>query len=434
MTNRRVVIINLDGLRRDLVSPATTPHLAAFAARAEWFEDYRTVFPSCTRVVSASMATGCTPASHGLQGNSVALIESGRLVLRDAGDPQFLQHKRRVTGCALQVPTLAERVKTVGGQIVFSNVSPGAAYAHDPDGHGFVYHRAGSFGPGRIEVQADDRLDVTLDSRGDGRMTARFIDEVVMTRCPAVGILWLGEPDHIQHNAPLGSPEHLAVLAEADRQAAMVITAVEKQRDQGEDILLLIGSDHGHQTVDGIIDIDAGLIGAGLKDNHGSDEILAVSNGTSALIYVDPERGPALSRVRSFLDSSDWAGQIFGPEELGRIGQAHSSGLAFAVSMRSTDDPNPFGIKGSSLAAKPAIGKPDRLGCGQHGGLGIYEQAPFLMAWGAGFHPGRTRKTPAHVIDLAPTVLSHLGLACTGMDGQALQAAAWRLEPSTISA
>src|SRR4051812_40796621 len=101
---KRVVIIILDGLRRDLVSPTTTPHLADFTAQAEWFEDYRTVFPSCTRVVSASVATGCTPARHGLQGNSVALIESGRLVLRDAGDPQFLQHKRRVTGSSLQVP------------------------------------------------------------------------------------------------------------------------------------------------------------------------------------------------------------------------------------------------------------------------------------------------------------------------------------------
>ncbi|MGJ5180245.1 alkaline phosphatase family protein [Bradyrhizobium oligotrophicum] len=432
---KRVVIIILDGLRRDLVSPATTPHLAGFAAQAEWFEDYRTVFPSCTRVVSASVATGCTPARHGLQGNSVALIEAGRLVLRDAGDPQFLQHKRRVTGSSLQVPTLAERVKTVGGQIVFSNVSPGAAYAHDPDGHGFVYHRAGSFGPGRIEVAAGDRLDVTLDSRGDASMTARFIDDVLVRRRPAVGVLWLGEPDHIQHNAPLGSPDHLAVLAEADRRAAEVIAAVERQRDQGEDILLLIGSDHGHQTVEDIVDIDAALITAGLKANHASDEILAISNGTSALIYVDSQRGPPLQNVRSFLERSDWAGQVFGPDELDRVGQAHTGGLAFAVSMRSSDVPNRFGIRGSSLAAKPALGKPDRLGCGQHGGLGTYEQAPFLMAWGKGFRPGQIRTSPARVTDIAPTVLSHLGLACTGMDGEALQqAAALRSETRAMTA
>jgi hypothetical protein len=45
--------------------------------------------------------------------------------------------------------SLAERLVTAGGSAVFSNVSPGAAYAHDPDGYGTVRHRAGSFGPGR---------------------------------------------------------------------------------------------------------------------------------------------------------------------------------------------------------------------------------------------------------------------------------------------
>jgi len=40
-----------------------------------------------------------------------------------------------------------------GGMILFSNVSPGAAYAHDPDGHGHVYHRAGSYAPGRKRIE-----------------------------------------------------------------------------------------------------------------------------------------------------------------------------------------------------------------------------------------------------------------------------------------
>jgi len=106
----RAILVILDGLRRDLVTPQTTPRLAAFAERAEQFAAHRTVFPSCTRVVSASLATGCHPARHGLQGNTMALMENGRLVRHDAGRPDFLQHKRRVTGRALAVPTLAERL------------------------------------------------------------------------------------------------------------------------------------------------------------------------------------------------------------------------------------------------------------------------------------------------------------------------------------
>jgi hypothetical protein len=53
--------------------------------------------------------------------------------------------------------------------ILFSNVSPGAAYAHDPDGYGFVYHRAGSFGPGRTPLDGARALKIAQDAAGDAR-------------------------------------------------------------------------------------------------------------------------------------------------------------------------------------------------------------------------------------------------------------------------
>jgi hypothetical protein len=138
---RRVVVVVLDGLRRDLIAEPHMPALSRFARRSRVFGAHRSMFPSATRVVSASFATGCTPARHELAGNTLALLEEGRLVYHDAGHPDFLQHKRRVTGRSLGAPTLAERLAPHGGMILFSNVSPGAAYAHDPDGYGFVYHR-----------------------------------------------------------------------------------------------------------------------------------------------------------------------------------------------------------------------------------------------------------------------------------------------------
>jgi arylsulfatase A-like enzyme len=418
---KRAVIVTADGLRRDMISAERTPHLKRFEDEAERFADYRTVFPSCTRVVSASLATGCFPGRHGLQGNSVALLEDGQLVARDAGHPDFLQHKRRVTGRALSMPTLAERVKAYGGAIVFSNVSPGAAYAHDPDGHGHVYHRAGSFGPGRTPVADGDHLDVTLDVAGDRRMTERFIDEVLTRRRPALSVLWLGEPDHIQHETALGSPAHLAVLAAADAHAGLVIDAVARLRAAGDDVLLCIGSDHGHQTVDGVIDVNGELIAAGLKASPASGDVVAASNGTSVLIYVHPDHADRVSNIRTFLDGCGWAGRVFGPDQLMEVGQAPDAALAFAVSMRASETPNAFGIPGSSLAARPAQGKADRLGCGQHGGLGRYEQQPFMMISGTGFAAGAVRDAPGRVIDIAPTVLVHLGLPCADVDGKPLQ-------------
>ncbi|HEV2439606.1 MAG TPA: alkaline phosphatase family protein [bacterium] len=423
---KRAVIVILDGLRRDLVTEACTPRLASFSARAERFAAHRSVFPSATRVVAASFATGCHPARHGLQGNSVALLENGAFVRHDAGGPDFLQHKRRVTGSSLAVPTMTERLEGRGGAITFSNASPGAAYAHDPDGHGFLYNRAGSFGPGRAPVPAADELRVTGDLAGDRAMTERFIAEVLMARRPALAVLWLHEPDHMQHELPLGSPPHLALLHQADAHAALVITAVDRLRNEGDDVLLAAGSDHGHQTVAGVVDIEAELIGAGLKAGPSSGEVVSVSSGTAALIYVHPDSAARIPALSDFLTSAPWAGRVFPPDRLGEVGQAPRGGLAFAVSMRAEDRANAQGVPGLSLEALPGTGKSHHLGFGQHGGLGAYEQAPFLMIDGPGFDAGAARAEPTSMIDIAPTVLCHLDLPAANMDGRPLQRAAHR--------
>jgi arylsulfatase A-like enzyme len=414
---RRVVVVILDGLRRDFVDHARTPRLVEFAGRAEQFPAYRTAFPSATRVVTATFATGCHPARHTLQGNSMALLENGRLLPHDAGLPDFLQHKRVVNGYSLAVPTLAERLAPHGGVIVYNNVSPGAAYAHDPDGYGHVYHRAGSFGPRRV---AADPLNVTLDAAGDRAMTGRFIADALGVRRPALAVLWLGEPDHIQHNMPLGSAEHLAVLRAADGNAGMVIDAVERLRAAGDDILLIVGSDHGHETVSGLVDVEAELIAARLKASAESDDVIAMSNGTSSLIYLHPDNERQRDRIGDFLASRAWAGRVIGAADLGSIGQAPHNGLAYAVSLQADASENEFGIPGRSLAATPRWGKPDRLGCGQHGGLGVFEQSPVLLIEGAGFTADARRADPVHVVDLAPTITQHLAVAASGMDGNAL--------------
>jgi len=418
---RRVVVVVLDGMRRDQISARHTPGLARFAKRAQAFGEHRSMFPSATRVVSASFATGCHPARHELRGNSLALMEAGRLVPHDAGHPDFLQHKRRVTGRALAVPTLAERVAAIGGMILFSNVSPGAAYAHDPDGFGHVYHRAGAYAPGRRRLEGADALDITQDAAGDQQMTARFIDEVLIERSPPLAMLWLGEPDATQHLKPLGSPPQLAALGAADANATRVIAAVDRLRDAGDSMLLIVCSDHGHQTVSRVVDVEAELIAAGLKDSRQSDDVVTPTSGTSTLIYVHPDSAQRIDAIARFLASRDWIDRVIGPDELPSVGQRAVDGLTFAISLKSDDAPNAFGIRGHSIEARPAAGKADHLGCGQHGGLARYEQMPFLMIEGPGFMGGTVTGAPTSPIDLAPTILAHLDQPGTGMDGRPLQ-------------
>jgi len=84
---RRAVIIVCDSLRRDLITPTDAPTLAGLAEAACNFTAARGVFPSTTRVSSASIATGCLPACHGLFGNTMALDEGGGLDCLSVGDP-----------------------------------------------------------------------------------------------------------------------------------------------------------------------------------------------------------------------------------------------------------------------------------------------------------------------------------------------------------
>jgi arylsulfatase A-like enzyme len=421
---RRVVVVVLDGLRRDFIDAARTPGLARFAQRAQSFAAHRSMFPSATRVVSASFATGCAPARHELQGNTMALMEGGQLVYHDAGHPEFLQHKRRVTGQSLAVPTLAERLAPHAGMIMFSNVSPGAAYAHDPDGHGYVYHRAGSYAPGRQRLEGAAALSIPHDVSGDRRMTDRFVEEVLAARRPALALLWLAEPDATQHLQPLGSPEHLDVLRQADGNAARVIEAVDRMRDKGDDALLVVCSDHGHQTVSRIIDVEAELVAAGLKDSLQSTDVVTPTSGTSSLVYVHPEQAARTDAIGAFLSSRDWVDRVVPAARLAEVGQAPHFALAFAVALKSDDAPNAFGVRGCSVESRPAPGKATHLNCGQHGGLGRYEQMPFLMVSGTGFAEGSVSTEPTSPIDIGPTILGHLAIPANGMDGRALQGAA----------
>ena len=416
---KRAVLIICDGLRADMVTPELTPNLCRFGDRARVFTRHRSVFPSTTRTTSASISTGCLPGRHGLEGNCVALDEGRGLTVFNVGQPDFRDRMRKATGHTLRVPTLAERLKDAGGCIVYSNVSAGAAHFQDPDGFGYVYHRQGSFGPGLKKLPDGDGLSVSHDAQGDTAMTDRFIAEVLGERRPRLAVLWQCEPDHTQHAAPLGSPQHRAVIANADRNAARVVEAVETTA-AGDDVLVIVASDHGHETVEGVARLETLLVAAGLKQSEDSTDVVVASNGFSANIYVaDAARG-RIADICRFLQGRDEVERVFAGQGLADVGQSDKGALAIAVTPRRSDAMNEFGFPGKSLAFDNRLATETVVGCGQHGGLGPYEQNPFLIVRGGGFKAGTRSDAPTSAIDIAPTILAHLGLPFAGMDGKPL--------------
>ena len=416
---KRAVVVICDGLRADMINPDWTPNLWRLKARFRSFANHRSVFPSTTRTNAASLATGCYPARHGLEGNAMALEEDGRFEVLSVGPPGFRDRLEKARGRTLTMPTIAERVTGTGGRaVVYSNVSPGAAMFHDPDGHGFIYHRSFSQGPGRAPL---DPLGVEHTAAGDTVMTDRFLDEVLIPGGPEYALIWQCEPDHTQHAVALGSPEHLAVIAAADANAGRIADRVEELDPTGENILLLVGSDHGHETTTEIVDLDEVLVAAGLKDGPDSREVAIAPQGTSVTIYLAPEAMEREGAIVAFLMEHPAVGGVVHGADLAKLGMPVGEGVPrIAVTGKVTDTPNAFGVKGGSVAFQGTLKISNNQGCGQHGGLGAYEQSPFAMARGPLYQGGTESGDPTSTVDLAPTILRHLGRDHADMDGAPL--------------
>ena len=427
-SERRAVLVVVDGLRGDLVGDAFTPNLHRLAARARWYPNHRCVFPSATRVNSASLATGCFPASHGLHGNVIALDEGEGLVPVPAGAPTFRERLRRATGRTLHRPTLSERLRGHGGAASWLNSSAGAAHMQDPDGHGLLLHRDGSHRPGFEPVEGPEHLDVTYDAAGDRETTRRFCAALDAAAPgapggPALHTLWLCEPDHSQHVMELGSGEHRALVRSADANVAEVAAAVGRMRGRGEEVLLVVCSDHGHETIGEVVPVEALMIEAGLKADAGSNDVVLASSGMGALVYLSDGAWTRRGDVAGWLERQPWCGPVFAGAALAEVGQREGggAGLAVAFAMAERDEPNRFGIPGISHVAGCRFSTTDAPGRGQHGGLGRYETNPVLIIDDGS---GRARRIEArtNAVDVAPTILDFLGVSCEGADGRPVPA------------
>lgn len=412
---KRAVYVNCDGLCTDWIDPSRTPTLAALSERGLRCAEHRAVFPSVTRASAASIATGCRPVRHGLHGNRMGLIEDGRLVVRDVGPPDFRGHMRKALGRTLRVPTMSERVAKHGGFVAYSNVSPGAAYFLDPDEHGEVRHRAGSYGPGGGEVPA---LPVKPGLDGDVEMAGLFCREVLREKPRAISVLWFGDPDLTMHNAPIGSPTHMAALKRIDGLVGQVAATIDELRAGGEDILFAVGSDHGHETITQGVNVIAWLDDNGFGKLREAGQIAIATQGTAILIYAIGDGVAVVPDLIAKAKAAPWFGALATGEELERLGIAPEGGLVAGISLAYSAEPNEFGVAGKRWASFNGS-EFKGLGYGQHGGWGPNETRPFLIL----DHPrcAPTRRTErTSLIDIAPTFLTFLGVPVDGIEGTAI--------------
>jgi arylsulfatase A-like enzyme len=239
-------------------------------------------------------------------------------------------------------------------------------------------------------------------------------------------VLWLSEPDSAQHASGVGSDAAIAALESSDEQLAAVLKALEEKNAlQSTDVFVV--SDHAFSTVARGPDVVASLkkskfTAAKQFQNPEPGDVLVNILGGTTFFYVFEHDEQVVRRLVTYFQGTDFAGVIFSAVSLEGtfpLAQAHlaaeNGAPDIAVAMRWTADLNEHGAPGMLTVAEGIKGH------GSHGSLSPFDLHNTLIAAGPDLKSGFISDFPSGNVDLAPTILSILGVPLpSGMDGRVL--------------
>jgi hypothetical protein len=433
----RFIVIVLDGLRPDLVMPAVTPHLATLLASGTHFAQARSVFPSETRVATASLITGTRPQAHGLAANTLfdAAVAPARLL--NTGNREDLRLLAGPAPSPLERPTFGERLAGAGRSLaVVSGGTAGSAFLLHP-----LAERLGAFRwnvndtAGATADRVRERFGPTPAHAVPNLARVDFIgrvltDMVLPERRADVTLLWCPEPDICCHFRGLGHPDTRGLaLRVADALVGRVAAWRDAQPDAAE-IGLLVLSDHGMVTGTRRIHVAEELRRAGFRAGTGftdGTDIVVAPAAAPGIWLRDP--GKTAAPVAAFLAAQPWAGPLLArnPAALGLpdlvplalLEAAHPRAPDMTVTFAGCEEPDAFGLPGHAPFDSGNVPE----GGGMHGGLHRRELATVLLMQGGPFRRGAVVRGAADLTDLAPTLLHLLGVESEGCEGRVLNAA-----------
>ena len=431
----RVLCVVFDALRPEFVRPELMPRLSEFRDSGVHYKEYRSTFPTETRVNQSALTTGCLARRHGVVGNVFIAPDLGSQRLINTGDDDQLE-KALAAGPLLAVPNLAERLVRAGRS--FASLSAGT-----PGGGRLINHSAEAIGSTRFAMRAPQ---ASVPSSLHAELVAiagpipdpeaasqewiewavrAYLEGIESEVRPDVGLLWLCEPDECFHWKEIGGPDTVRILASLDVCFGRILDSFHAELQSGGMHIIAL-SDHGQLSLDGPrLRVTEKLGEAGWTANRSgleNGDDLAVVLGTGGGIWVR-DRHPALvEEVTNWLLEQDWCGPVFNRDGLAgalpssSIGIDHSRAPDIALSLSTSASKNAHGIVG--------VGRHDApypAGGGCHGGLSPWELGNFLAMGGAQFKRSTTLSVPAGNADILPTLLALMGLPeAMDIDGRRL--------------
>jgi predicted AlkP superfamily pyrophosphatase or phosphodiesterase len=432
--DRLIAIFVVDGLRPDSINRTDTPTIARLRTEGVDYVNSHSVFPTSTRVNTASLVTGTYPSRHGIVGNSMFVSGVNPQAPLDTGDFRQLIRLEDVDGRVVSVPTLGEILERSGRRLVtVSSGTTGNGYLLNPEarrGAGIAIH--GLFDPGKMAAHPREVSDALIrrfgspppdpDDIGQMEWTDRVLREYVLPDLrPDVVIDWMGPLDAAQHAHGVGSREARAALRVIDQSLSRSIAAMQAMTPPRR-LDVIVTSDHGFARHSDGVNVAGSLIAEGLKASASSSDVVVAGQSQSVLFYVPSQDPRIISRLVGFLQQQSWVDVVF--TRGGRQGQGSVPGT-FSLDITQSSHPsrapdvavslawgsgrNAYGVAGTQTIHSARSG-PLTGGASGHGGLSPWVVNNTLILWGTDFESRARVTAPASLADLMPTVLTVLGV------------------------
>jgi len=420
-----ILVVVWDGLRPDMITETRTPYLYAMANQGVTCQASHAAFPTATRINSASLSTGCYPRQHGLVDNELYIPSLNTNKATSCSDWRALQTMADDEGGRLlTVPTLGELLARTGRSMISGGSgSPGTTYLTNPTATGAVVNWAIAW-PDAVQAEITARTGGMLPDESTSSERNRFVTETLLDMVPRkkpdVIVLWLTEPDHMQHAQGLASPQALAMLREIDTDLRALVENL-KQEIGPEDLDCLLISDHGFTTVAPRLEPEPEheFVDAGFMASLDSGEIVRALGS----LYLKGQARERIGDLVAFLQTRPWLGSLFIRDDLGSemphlmpqsaVGGYHPRSAELMLSFRWSYDVNAYGVPGCITHPAPIAGI--------HGSTSPFAINNSLIAWGPHMKQKVTSRVPCGIVDVAPTILHLLGITPPShMDGRVL--------------
>lgn len=431
MKDKHLIVISVDALvYEDLEYAKTLPVFGKLLKNGAVINKVKTIYPSLTHPVHASLITGCPAGVTGIYSNEVfdaSLSEKPWFNFLDEIKCDTLLHAAKRAGLTTAV---CRWPVTAGGSDVIDYLIPEVfqdyyiGYENDAVG---AYKNAGTKdNVADIVKEMINRYTTTNDHPAYDEAEMFAAAEIIKKYKPNLMLMHPGYVDNTRHMTGLFTDEVKESIRITDKWLGWILDAVKEARiEDSTDIVVL--SDHGHLNIcrtvcPNVFLADNGYISLNEKDEVTSWKAYAASCGLSAQVYLSDKSDKQLyDNVYSLLQHMA-SEKLYGFEKVFTVDEVREKyGLDGEFSfVLETDGYSSF----NEAVTRPAVRAIDnsdyRYGHSTHGHMPEKGPQPPFIAMGPSFKPGVVIEN-GNILNHAPTLAKALCISLPEAHGKAVE-------------